>query len=183
MILYTRRLILRPGDISDAEELYKYASDPSVGPAAGWMPHKSVEDSAEIIKTVLSKPENYAVVLRETGKPVGCAGIIFPGDSDFEMQEHEAEIGYWLGVPYWGQGLIPEAVRELQHRCFEQLGCTGIWCGYYDGNEKSRRVQEKCGFKYRMTRPDMPRPIMGDRKTEHFTYISKQEWVRLWSKE
>lgn len=64
------------------------------------------------------------------------------------MAEHEAEIGYWIGVPFWGQGLIPEAVRALLARCFEELGCEAVWCGYYDGNDKSRRVQEKCGFLY-----------------------------------
>ena len=60
-----------------------------------------------------------------------------------EMQENEAEIGYWIGRPYWGQGLIPEAVRCLLKRCFEDLGMTAVWCGYYDGNTKSRRVMEK----------------------------------------
>ena len=45
-----------------------------------------------------------------------------------------------------GQGSIPEAVRELLRRCFEDLNCTAVWCGYYDGNLKSKRVQEKCGF-------------------------------------
>ena len=71
MILETKRLILRPWCEDDAEELYKYASDPEVGPPAGWPPHTSVENSREIIRTVLSKPETYAVCLKEDGKPVG----------------------------------------------------------------------------------------------------------------
>ena len=57
-----------------------------------------------------------------------------------QMQAGEAEIGYWIGRPFWGQGLIPEAVRRLLQRCFEELGFTAVWCGYYDGNTKSRRV-------------------------------------------
>ena len=61
MILETNRLILRPWCESDAEDLYTYASDPEVGPLAGWPPHTSVENSREIIRTVLSKPETYAV--------------------------------------------------------------------------------------------------------------------------
>ncbi|MBQ3865670.1 MAG: GNAT family N-acetyltransferase, partial [Clostridia bacterium] len=71
MILTTKRLILRPWDENDASELFRYASDPDVGPAAGWPPHKSEEESREIIRNVLSKPETYAVVLKETGLPVG----------------------------------------------------------------------------------------------------------------
>ena len=69
MILQTKRLILRPWSENDAEELYKYASDPEVGSPAGWPPHTSVENSREIIRTVLSAPEIYAVCLKEYGKP------------------------------------------------------------------------------------------------------------------
>ena len=70
MILQTKRLILRPWSENDAEELYKYASDPEVGPPAGWPPHTSAENSREIIRTVLSAPETYAVCLKENGLPI-----------------------------------------------------------------------------------------------------------------
>ena len=70
MILQTERLFLRPWEDSDAEELYKYAKDPRVGPIAGWPVHTSVENSLEIIRGVLSEPETYAVVLKETGLPM-----------------------------------------------------------------------------------------------------------------
>ena len=75
MRLETDRLILRSWHDSDAEELYKYAQNPQVGPVAGWPPHQSVEESLEIIRTVFSYPETYAVVLKETGKPIGCIGL------------------------------------------------------------------------------------------------------------
>ncbi|MBQ9068714.1 MAG: GNAT family N-acetyltransferase, partial [Eggerthellaceae bacterium] len=71
MMLETERLILRPWEESDAEDLYRYASDPEVGPIAGWPIHTSVENSREIIREVLSAPETYAVVLREVGHAVG----------------------------------------------------------------------------------------------------------------
>ncbi len=76
-MIKTNRLILRPWHEEDAEALYKYASDPDVGPIAGWPPHTSVENSLEIIRTVFSAPETYAVVLKDTGEPVGCCGIMF----------------------------------------------------------------------------------------------------------
>lgn len=174
-MLETERLILRPWTAEDAEELYKYAKDPQVGPIAGWPPHTSVENSREIIRDVLSEPETYALVLKSTGKPVGSAGILMPGKGFAPMGETEAEIGYWIGVPFWGQGLIPEAVRELLRRCFEDLGCTAVWCGYYDGNSKSRRVQEKCGFRYHHTEKDKTSPL-GDIRTEHFSKLTKEQW-------
>lgn len=174
-VIGTRRLILRPWEDADAPDLYEYAKDPRVGPIAGWPPHTSVENSLEIIRGVLSEPETYAVVLRETGRPVGSVGIMRAGAAP--MSETEAEIGYWIGVPYWGRGLIPEAVRALLRRCFEELACTGVWCGYFDGNDKSRRVQEKCGFAYHHT--EVEKECGGARRTEHFTYISRDAWARL----
>jgi len=178
MILETGRLILRRWEEADAEELYQYAKDPAVGPIAGWPPHTSVENSREIIRDVLTAPETYAVVLKETGKPVGSIGIMFGKNGHAPMGEQEAEIGYWIGVPYWGQGLIPEAVRELLRRCFEDLNCTAVWCGYYDGNLKSKRVQEKCGFRYHHTEKDKLCELMGDIRTEHFTYLTKENWEK-----
>lgn len=178
MILETGRLILRRWEEADAEELYQYAKDPAVGPIAGWPPHTSVGNSREIIRDVLTAPETYAVVLKETGKPVGRSGIMFGKNGNAPMGEQEAEIGYWIGVPYWGQGLIPEAVRELLRRCFEDLNCTAVWCGYYDGNLKSKRVQEKCGFRYHHTEKDKLCELMGDIRTEHFTYLTKENWEK-----
>ena len=180
MILETGRLILRRWEEADAEELYQYAKDPAVGPIAGWPPHTSVENSREIIRDVLTAPETYAVMLKETGKPVGSIGIMFGKNGNAPMGEQEAEIGYWIGVPYWGQGLIPEAVRELLRRCFEDLNCTAVWCGYYDGNLKSKRVQEKCGFRYHHTEKDKLCELMGDIRTEHFTYLTKENWEKRW---
>ena len=177
MKLETKRLILRPWEDADAPDLYEYAKDPQVGPAAGWPVHTSVENSLEIIHGVLSEPETYAVVLKETGRAVGSVGVMRGkhGNSASQLGPGEAEIGYWIGVPYWGQGLIPEAVRELQRYCFEDLGCTVLWCCYFDGNIKSKRVQEKCGF-----RPDHSEEQKaseeGKTRISHFTRLTRQEW-------
>jgi RimJ/RimL family protein N-acetyltransferase len=146
--LQTERLLLRPWRASDAESLYKYASDPRVGPIAGWPVHTSVENSREIIRDVLSAEGTLAVVLKETGEAVGSVGLMVGGASNLELPAGEAEIGYWIGVPLWGRGLIPEAVRELIRYAFEECGIGTLWCGYFDGNDKSRRVSEKCGFQY-----------------------------------
>ena len=174
--LTTSRLILRPWRESDAEALYKYAKDPAIGSAAGWPPHTSVADSLEIIRTVFAAPETYAVVLKATDEPIGSVGIMFgEGLHSAEMLACEAEIGYWIGVPYWGQGLIPEAVLCLLKRCFEDLGMAAVWCGYYDGNVKSRRVMEKCGFRFHHTEEGKMSPL-GDVRTEHFMRMTKEEW-------
>ena len=178
MELQTKRLILRAWKESDAEALYKYARNPNVGPIAGWTPHTSVENSREIIKAVLSAPETYAVVLKETGEAVGSIGIMTVRSEihSAKIANNESEIGYWIGEPHWGQGLIPEAIREILRHAFEDLHLSSVWCGYYDGNEKSRHAQEKCGFIYHHTEHNKPVPLLNDFRTEHFTKISQQEW-------
>lgn len=174
----TERLILRPWKEADAESLYKYAKDPAVGPIAGWPVHTSVEDSCEIIKNVLSVPETFAVCLKENNIAIGSIGLIPPMQSHTTAADGELEIGYWIGVPFWGYGYIPEAVREMQRHTFEELGCKAMWCGYFDGNEKSRRCQEKCGFTYHHTETNRPCALMGDIRMEHFTYLTKEKWEK-----
>lgn len=175
-MIKTDRLVLRPWHDADAEALFKYASDPDIGPIAGWPPHTSVENSLEIIRTVFSAPETYAVVKKDTGEPVGCCGIMFAdGLHSAAMKPGEAEIGYWIGKPHWGQGLIPEAVRALLARCFNELALDAVWCGYYEGNDKSRRVCEKCGFRFHHTNRDILSPL-GDNRTEHFYLMTKEEY-------
>lgn len=175
--LLTERLLLRPWRESDAEDLYRYASDPAVGLAAGWPPHRSVEESLQIIRTVFSAPEIYAMVLRETDRVVGCCGVVRTGGvSVIDTRPDEVEIGYWVGVPYWGQGLASEAVGVLVKRCFNELGMKKIWIAHYDGNDRSRRVAEKCGFVYHHHAGPGRCALPGDVRIEHFWSLSSASW-------
>ena len=173
-VLETERLILRRWKEEDAVECYRYARDPRIGPAAGWPVHASVEDSRRIIRDVLSSPETYAVVLKETGLPVGSIGL---HHNDLAEKDDEAELGYWLGVPYWGRGIIPEAAREVLRHAFEDLDLLRVWCGYYDGNEKSRRVQEKLGFRYQWTTENLSVPQMRETRTGHVSLLTREQWT------
>lgn len=178
-MIETERSILRPWRETDAEALYKYASNPDVGPIAGWPVHTSVENSREIIRSVFSAPETYAIVLKETEEPVGCCGIMFANSlHTADMKQQEAEIGYWIGKPFWGQGLVPEAVKAILARCFNELELTAVWCGYYEGNLKSKRVCEKSGFRFHHTNPDVVSPL-GDKRTEHFYKMTKEDYYAL----
>lgn len=173
MILQTERLILRPWEETDAEACYRYAQDPRVGPAAGWPVHTDVEDSRRVIREVLTAPETYAIVLKETGLPVGSIGL---HHNDLAEKDDEAELGYWLGVPYWGRGIVPEAARALLRRAFEDLGLARVWCGYYEGNEKSKRVQEKLGFLYQWTTENVPVPQLGETRRGHVSLMTRERW-------
>ncbi len=175
VVLKTERLLLRPWEISDAEELFKYAKDPAVGPIAGWQMHTSVQNSREVIEKYLSAPETYAIVLKETGLPVGSIGLMFAGATALTEKPDECELGYWIGVPYWGRGLVPEAVREVLRHAFDDLGVTKVWCGYYDGNLKSMRVQEKCGFTFEKLIEDAFVPQMNERRKAYIMSIKKED--------
>ena len=92
MNLKTRRLLLRPFQESDAADLYEYAKDPRVGPAAGWRPHGSVEESLRIIHTVFSAPNVFALVERSGGHVVGAVGFVGrPRDEEGRSDE----LGYY----------------------------------------------------------------------------------------
>ena len=177
-MMQTKRLILRPWQEADAESLYAYAKDPDIGLPAGWPPHKSVEDSQGVIRYVFSAPETYAVCL-EDGSPIGSIGLKLKGSTDMTDREDECELGYWIGKPFWGQGLIPEAAEELLRHAFEELGMRAVWCGYYEGNVKSRRVQEKLGFVYQYTTEGLELPLLGERRTGHTMLLTKERWKNL----
>lgn len=179
MILETERLILRRFDESDAENVYLYAKDPDVGPIAGWPPHKSVDESREVVRNVFSSSEAYAVCLKSDNKAIGAIELKLNGHTDMTEKDDECELGYWLGKPFWGQGIIPEAVREILRHAFEDIGMNKVWCGYYDGNVKSKRVQEKCGFRYQWTTPDVDVPLMNEIRTGHVSCLTKEEWEQM----
>ena len=176
MILTTKRLLLRRWMDSDAEDLYQLAKDPDVGPIAGWPPHQNVEESRAIIANVLNAPEAYAICLKEEGRAIGAIELKLYGHTDLAQKEDECELGYWLGKPFWGRGIMPEAAREMLRRAFEDLGMSKVWCGYYEGNAKSRRVQEKCGFRYQWTTQDVDVPLMHEKRTGHVNLFCREDW-------
>ena len=92
-------------------------------------------------------------------------------------RDDECELGYWVGKPFWGRGLMPEAMREVLRHAFEDLGMRCVWVGYYDGNDKSRRVQEKCGFRYQWTTDEVEVPLMHEFRRGHVSRITKEEWL------
>ena len=142
----TERIILRPWLDSDAETLFKYASDPDVGPRAGWPPHKSVEESLEIIRKVFLNDHMWAVELKETSEAIGCVGYLPASSSNLPIAEDECEVGYWIARPYWGKGICSEALRMVIDYCFGEKGFSTLWGTHFPDNPASGRVMEKCGF-------------------------------------
>lgn len=175
----TERLILRKWKETDAEDLFEYARAPGVGPIAGWPPHRSVEESLDVIRNVFDGAECYAICEKENGKAIGAIELKLNGHTDMTERDDECELGYWLGKPFWGRGYMPEAAKEIIRHGFEDLGMNTIWCGYYDGNRKSARVQEKLGFVYHHTCNDVPVPLLNEVRVGHTNIMTKAHWAEM----
>lgn len=176
-MLETERLILRKWVREDADSLFEYAQDPDVGPAAGWPAHKSKDESLNIICNVFNSDECYAICEKEAGKAIGAVELKLNGHTNMTTRDDECELGYWLGKPFWGRGYMPEAVNEILRHGFEDIEMTTIWCGYFDGNRKSKRVQEKAGFKYHHTIEAVPVTLLNEVRTEHVNVLTREDWI------
>ena len=138
MILKTERLILRPWKESDAECLYHFAKNPNIGLIAGWPPHKSVEESLKIIKTVFSKKETYAITIKDNA--IGCIALLFYPETNHYWGDDGVELGYWIGEEYWGNNYAFEASSAVIERAFDELDVTQIYASYRCENTQSRKL-------------------------------------------
>lgn len=146
MIMETDRILLRRWQESDAPALFKYASDPEVGPRAGWPPHKSQEESLYVIKNIFTNDTTWAIVLKETGEAIGAMGYFTHDTSNIPIGTNDCEIGYWVARPYWNQGICTEALRLMLDYCINVKKFENIWSDHFTGNPASGRVMQKCGF-------------------------------------
>lgn len=168
MILETKRLVLRAWEATDADALFALASDPEVGPAAGWPVHRSVKESKKVIESVFSAPETYAICLKPLEDLIGCIGLKSSNPEIAAASAGDLEIGYWMGRAYWGCGYATEALHALVDHALLELNCPTLWCGHYEGNERSRRVMLKCGFEFAEKHSDVLRGVFDDSTTELF---------------
>ena len=148
VVLTTDRLTLRPWRESDLNDFYEYASVDGVGQMAGWNPHRNLEESKAILSSFIQNKKTFA--LEYQGKVVGSLGIEKYDEKNYpELNDRQGrEIGYVLSKEYWGRGLMPEAVKAVIAYLFDAAGLDFIIVGHFDWNSQSRRVVEKCGFRY-----------------------------------
>ena len=145
----TPRLILRPWQGTDLEDFYEYARVDGVGQMAGWLPHKDLEESRQILSMFIAEKKTLALELKENRKVIGSIGLeTRDADLGITAKLMGREIGYVLNKDYWGRGLMPEAVKAVIDYCFSELGFDWLTCGHFIRNGQSRRVVEKCGFRY-----------------------------------
>ena len=147
----TQRLVLRPWREEDLADFYAYARVDGVGQMAGWIPHRSMEESREILALFMREKKTFAIEYE--GRVVGSLGVECYNEAHYpELNALRGrEIGYVLAKSHWGMGLMTEAVRAVIRYLFEDVGLDFITVGHFDHNARSRRVIEKCGFRYMKT--------------------------------
>lgn len=168
--LTTERLTLRPWRESDLNDFYEYARVDGVGQMAGWLPHKSIDESREILAMFIREKKTFA--LEYQGKAIGSLGIETYVESRYPELElagkRGREIGYVLSKDYWGRGLMPEAVKAVIRWLFDDVKLDFIIVGHFPHNDRSRRVIEKCGFQYVK---DIPFETQSGRREDSREYI------------
>ena len=146
----TERLVLRPFALSDLDDFFAYASVPGVGEMAGWNHHQNKQDSMEILQRFVQQDKTFAICLKHDNKVIGSLGVEEYGLEEklsefFSYQGRE--LGFVLSKQHWGKGLMTEAVQAVINYLFDEMHLDFLTCGYYTFNARSKRVQEKCGFK------------------------------------
>lgn len=145
----TERMILRAWQETDLEDFYEYAHVDGVGQRCGWLPHASKEESKRILELFIAEKKTFALELKENQKVIGSMGLeVRDVELDIDRNRMGREIGYVLNKDYWGRGLMPEAVKAVIEHCFRELDFDWLTCGHFTWNDQSRRVVEKCGFRY-----------------------------------
>ncbi|HHT97647.1 MAG TPA: GNAT family N-acetyltransferase, partial [Clostridiales bacterium] len=135
------------------------------------------EESKEIINMFIADQDTYAVVLKAENKVVGGIGLHDRKPDKNIDNLKQREIGYVLNPKYWGREIIPESVNELIRYSFEELGLDLVWCGHFDFNNNSKRVIEKCGFKYKFTKNEKLKLLNNKEVNTLYYCIYKSEFL------
>ncbi|MGN1344844.1 MAG: GNAT family N-acetyltransferase [Traorella sp.] len=148
VVLQTERLKLRPWKESDLDDFYEYAKVEGVGELAGWCHHQSKDETKMILDSFIKHKKTFALVYQ--GKVIGSLGIECYNEKNYpELDKLQGrEIGYVLSKEYWGQGIMPEAVKAVIQYLFDVVQLDFILVGHFTRNHRSERVIQKCGFSY-----------------------------------
>ena len=167
--LESERLIIRKWQLSKSE---------LVGPSAGWKSLKSEEVSKNFIKWFMKCDYVYAIELKENNKVIGGIGINEKYPDSSIIDKRQRHIDYDLNPQYWGRGIVPEAVNRLIRFGFDEMNLDIIWCNHYEENHNSKRVNEKCGFKYHLTKEEVLDQFDNKKVNVLYYKVDKQDYEK-----
>ncbi len=143
-MLETERLVLRRYTEADIAELVPLIGAREVAATTLRIPHPYTEQNARdfILATQQPNLEGRGVRLRSNSILIGGVGL------NVEPDERRAELGYWIGVPYWGHGYATEAARAMLRHGFDELQLNRIFASHFGNNPASQRVLVKLGMRH-----------------------------------
>ncbi len=141
-VLETERLVLRRPTLADVKAISRLADDRRIAENTRRLPHPYLQDHAvEFVRGIASDKRETVFLIENNHTPIGMAGV--------DWREPETpELGYWLGVEYWGQGFATEAARAVIDFTFEEFDVEQLISGARIANPASRNILEKCGFQW-----------------------------------
>ncbi|MBR6472591.1 MAG: GNAT family N-acetyltransferase [Firmicutes bacterium] len=172
----TERLLLTPWTNSeeDVAGLFAWASNPNVGPNAGWKPHASLEESRKIIEEMfIPGGEAYAIRLKDTREIIGNISVY---EDSARENVASMEVGYALKEECWGHGYMTEACKALMAYAFDKYDLVIMSIRTSEVNARSQRVIEKCGFKYEGTLRRAYHIYTGIDRDSRLYSITREEW-------
>ena len=174
----TQRLVLRPLGLDDARDVQALAGDFAIADTTARIPHPYEDGMAEawiasLAEAIRPHRESvFGIEERASGRFVGTVGLVSPGE------DGDAELGYWIGRPYWNQGFATEAARVVVDFAFEYIGSARVHAHHFSRNPSSGRVLQKLGFRYRGARRNFE--VAPDRFEDVELYeLAKKEWETL----
>lgn len=165
----------------DAQGLFSWASNPNVGPNAGWKPHASLEESRTILRELfVPGGDGYAIREKDTNKIIGNISV-YPDTAREGVKS--MELGYALSEECWGKGYMTEAAKALMKYAFEKYDLAIMAIRTSEVNRRSQRVIEKCGFKYEGTLRKAYHIYTGEDRDSRFYSITREEWEEIKDKQ
>ena len=175
-VLRTARLTLRAPRADDAKAIKSLVNDRRIAENTARIPHPYTLKDARTFIASADGGQPLFVITREDGRIVGASGIA-------TLRADGPEIGYWIGVPYWGNGYATEAARALVDHAFGELGYEELRAGARVTNPASRRVLEKCGFQWTHVVLQRVRALNASAPSDRFR-LDRALWASLrnWGK-
>ena len=176
-VLATARLVLRAPRRGDVKAIATLVNDRRIAANTARIPHPyAIEDAEQFIASVNKREGETCFVITLDGAPIGICSV--------DLREDGPELGYWLGVAYWGRGFATEAVRALIDHAFGDLDHEALISGARVNNPASRRVLEKCGFQWTGVQLSRIRAINSAAPIDRFRldrglWASLKSWGRM----
>ena len=176
--LETDRLILKKISVSDAEDMYSYASLNSVTRFLLWSPHLNIEDTRGYIEFLNRqyKKGTYAdwgVFLKSEGRLIGTTGF-----ADFDFENNTGEVGYVLNPAYQGNGYMSEAVLAVLSVAFDRIGLERVDLRIMEENKPSMRLASRLGFYFEKIGEE-PLNVKGVYRIIHYYSLTKEKWEKI----